>query len=493
MRNRIRTHCTIIIAMAVLTAALPSAAIAGTTKRVSVASDGTQGNNTSGRPSISGDGRLVAFESHATNLVAGDTNGKRDAFVHDRQTGQTSRVSVASDGTQANDQSLSPSISGDGRLVVFYSYASNLVTGDTNSNPDTFVHDRQTGQTSRVSMAFDGTQGNGASSSGSFSGDGRLVAFRSGASNLVAGDTDWTNDVFVHDRQTGQTKRVSVASDGTEGNKQSDAPAITADGRFVAFRSQSTNLVVDDTNGQWDTFVRDRQTGETTRVSVASNGTEANNWSTSPSISADGRFVTFATGAGNLVDGDTNETRDVFVHDRQTGQTTRVSVASDGTEANSYSDSCFISADGRFVAFGSPASNLAPGDTNYQVDTFVHDRLTGRTSRASIGSGGAQGNGVSTAPALSADGRFVAFLSWARSLVFPDTNLTTDVLLRDRGPHADINEDCAVNILDMLEVRNRLQGDPASDENWKADLNGDGAINILDLLFVRNDLGATCE
>jgi hypothetical protein len=203
------------------------------------------------------------------------------------------------------------------------------------------------------------------------------VAFKSGASNLVAGDTNGYYDIFVRDRQTGQTTRVSVASDGTQSNSDSEYPSINADGRYVAFSSAS-KLVPGDTNGSYDVFVHDRQTGITERVSVASDGTQGNydsGYWNSPCISADGRYVAFDSGASNLVPGDTNWPTDVFVRDRQAVRTTRLSVASDGAQANGGSWYACISADGRYVAFGSGAVNLVPGDTT-GWDVFVRDRWT---------------------------------------------------------------------------------------------------------------------
>jgi Tol biopolymer transport system component len=353
-------------------------------------------------------------------------------------------VSVASDGTQGNAPSGFSALSADGRFVAFVSRASNLVPLDGNRLGDIFVRDRQTGTTERVSVTSAGTEGNG--SSGDFffyvsvpalSADGRFVAFASGASNLVAGDTNDEADIFVHDRQTGTIERVSVASDGTQGGSPvfgSLVSTLSADGRFVAFASDATNLVAGDTSGQIDVFVHDRETGATERVSVASDGTQQDSGSLTPvALSADGRFVAFQSDATNLVGDDTNGKFDVFVHDRLTGATERVSVASDGTEGNGASASFALSADGRFVAFASSATNLVAGDTNGVPDVFVRDRLTGTTERVSVTSDGAEGTGGSSGslnPTLSADGRFVAFLSDAN--LAGDTGGAVDVFVHDR-------------------------------------------------------------
>jgi Tol biopolymer transport system component len=182
-------------------------------------------------------------------------------------------------------------------------------------------------------------------------------------------------DVFVHDRVTGQTSRVSVSSSGEQGNGESRFPSLSADGRYVAFESLASNLVPSDTNGTPDVFIHDRVTGQMTRVSVSSSGEEGNGNSSEASVSANGRYVAFHSSASNLVPGDTNGTWDVFVHDRVTGQTSRVSVSSSGEQGNGNSYEANISPDGRYVAFGSAASNLVPGDTNGTPDVFVHDRV----------------------------------------------------------------------------------------------------------------------
>lgn len=313
--------------------------------------------------------------SVASNLISGDTNLRQDIFVHDRQTGVTARVSVDSAGLQSNGQSSTlPSISGDGRYVAFYSSADNLVLSDTNGVEDIFVHDDQTGITSLVSVNSGGGQGNVDSLNPSISADGRYVAFHS-SSSLVLGDANGTDDIFVHDTQTGSTTRVSVDSAGLESNGRSVNSSISADGRYVAFTSLASNLVLGDTNGTDDVFRYDRQTGTTTRASVDSVGAQSGiHPSQYAAISADGRYVAFKSDAANLVTADTNGAGDNFVHDVQTGATTRVSVDSAGLQSDSDSFWISISADGRYVAFISAASNLVAGDTNGFSDIFVRDQ-----------------------------------------------------------------------------------------------------------------------
>jgi len=407
-----------------------------TITRLSVDSAGNQANDSSVNPSISADGRFVAFESYASNLVPGDTNNTNDIFVRDLSTNTTTRVSVDSAGNQGNKVSSQPSISADGRFVAFYSDASNLVPGDTNNLADIFVRDLLTNTTTRVSVDSAGNQGNLVSSDPSISANGRFVAFQSQGSNLVPGDTNNTNDIFVRDLLTNTTTRVSVDSAGNQANSDSYYPSISADGRFVAFGSNSSNLVPGDPNNRFEIFVRDLSTNTTTRVSVDSAGNLGNGYSYTPSISADGRFVAFYSDASNLVPADTNNSPDVLVRDLSTNTTTRVSVDSAGNLGNGDSYLPSISADGRFVAFYSDASNLAPGDTNNSPDIFMRDLLTNTTTRLSVDSAGNQGNADTrgfASPSISADGRFVAFSSSASNLVPGDTNNTRDVFVSDIG------------------------------------------------------------
>ena len=409
-----------------------------TITRVSVNSAGNQGNNTSGDPSISGDGRFVAFASRAANLVPGGTNNSQDIFVRDLVTNTTTRVSVDSAGNPGNGESYYPSISGDGRFVVFASDAANLVPGDTNGSRDIFVRDLSTNTTTRVSVDSAGNQGNGISnpflSKPSISADGRFVAFVSTASNLVPGDTNLVDDIFVRDTLVNTTTRVSVDSAGNQGNNNSISTSISADGRFVAFSSNATNLVPGDTNSSQDVFVRDLLTNTITRVSVDSAGNQGNSLSSFTSISADGRFLAFVSGATNLVPGDTNNSFDIFVRDTLANTTTRLSVDSAGNQANNNSFGiASISGDGRFVAFSSEASNLVPGDTNGRRDIFVRDLSTNTTTRVSVSGAGNQANDTSFSTSISGDGRFVVFDSNATNLVPGDSNNTGDVFVADIG------------------------------------------------------------
>ncbi len=416
------------------TLALAGSAMGQETSLVSVDSSGGQSNWFSQAPAMSADGRYVAFQTLASDLVSGDTNGVLDVIVHDRQSGVAQRVSVSSGGAQGNAQSILPSISGNGRFVAFISSASNLVAGDANGFDDIFVHDRQNGTTERVSVDSNGAQGNSFSFNPSISADGRFVAFDSNASNLVAGDTNNATDVFVHDRQSGITQRVSLDSGGAQGDSVSARPSISADGRYVAFDSTATNLFGGDTNGREDVFVHDRQSGSTQCASVSSSGVQGDSYSMTPSISADGRYVAFHSVANNLVSGDTNVVGwDAFVHDRQTGVTERVNVTSNGAQANGSSLNTSISADGRFVAFESNSSNLVSVRTYQGTDIFIHDRQTGTTEVVSVNSGGGAANGASLASSISADGRYIAFESDASNLVGADTNFVRDIFVRDQS------------------------------------------------------------
>jgi len=397
----------------------------GDTERVSVGPSGAEGDFDCESNAISADGRYVAFETFSTTLVAGDTNFASDIFVRDRQTGQTTRVSVATDGTQGNSSSYAPDLSDDGRYVLFTSTASNLVANDFNNANDVFLHDRLNGKTARVSLGSTGAELNGPSKSARLSADGRYVVFVTDAPFVVPGVAGGPH-VYRRDLATSVTTLVSSSASGAPGDGASDHPAISDDGQAVAFESASTNLVAGDTNGQTDVFVRDLASSQTVRVSVTTSGDQAFSYSQTPSISADGRRVAFA-GRAQLVPFDLNGLDDVYLHDRDTGETELVTVDVSGGTGDSFSFEPSISADGVRVAFHSRAPDLVSGDGNFLYDVFVRDTALGQTTRASVDSAGAAGDDDSLHAALSADGGAVAFVSEAANLVLGDGNARDDV------------------------------------------------------------------
>ena len=419
-----------------LAAGAPCGAAAPETSRVAVSSAGEPSNQSSYYFAISPTGRFVGFDSAGSNLATGDGNGVSDVFVRDRKRRKTERISVSSAGTEGNGESFDPAISTSGRHVAFLTRATNLAGEDANGADDVLVRDRKTHRTTRVSVRSDGAEANGHASDPGISGNGRFVVFSALGSNLVDGDGNGVSDVFVHDRVRHETTRVSVADDGGEADHDSSLTsnhsAISKSGRYVVFESGATNLVAGDTNLARDVFVRDRKTRTTRRVSVSSAGAEANGSSYNAAISASGRYVVFTSDADNLVPGDTNGRNDVFVHDRKTRETTRANLTSDGMESDGSANDGGISADGRFVVFTSGATNLVLDDTNQRQDVFLRDRTVGTTTRLSVGPAGVEANGENSSPALSADGRFASFASEATNLVADDLTVGTEVFVR--GP-----------------------------------------------------------
>ncbi len=412
---------------------------AGTTaaqviERVSVSSDEVEANGNSYLPLYDGasaDGRFVVFESDATNLVPADGNGLRDVFMRDRLLGTTTRVSEVPGGGDASGESRYPSISEDGRWIAFSSDAPDLVVDDTNAAQDVFVFDRNTGQISRVSMGWDGSEGNGNSRTPSISGDGRYVAFRSNATNMVSGPMDSSKFIYVRDLQTGDNELVSVTWDGVEENGGSWNPHISANGRHVAFISNSTNLVSFDENGVNDAFLRDLDFGVTTMIGVNIDGEDGNGNTGGFGISAYGRYAGIFSNASDLLPPgeDINAVQDAFVRDFDLGVTERVSVNSSGDQGNANSWSATLDGTGRYAAFHSDASNLVDGDDNAFTDIFGRDRASGITTLLTITAAGIQSDGISDNPTLSGDGCFVIFRSVATNLVPDDTNGFQDVFV----------------------------------------------------------------
>ena len=426
-------------------AALPSGAtvVENRTFRVSDPAGGVA-NGESANPAISSTGRLVAFDSSATNIAPDENGAVRDIFTVDRVTGERLLVSRAPGGAAADGPSVDPSLAGPRRRVVFTSAATNLVAGDTNGSADVFARDGA-GTIHRVSVSFNGGQANGHSFQPDISSDGRFVVFTSTASNLVEDDTNGVDDIFVRDTHAGTTRRVSLAGRSTQASGRSGTPAISPDGRFVSFESEAADLVRRDGNEVADVFVRDVSAGKTSRVSVSSEGDEQNASVAAPfrqvsDVSRNGRYVVFDSDASNLVEGDTNRDTDVFVSDRRRETVERISVGTRGVQGDNDSFSPTITSSARFVSFQSFASNLAPNGAA-QEDIFVHDRKRGATVLATVSTEGTPrgpepNRQLLQQPSLSKSGKVVAFITGAGNLTPGDTNNLVDVFVRVLTPPA---------------------------------------------------------
>lgn len=457
-----RAHASVLGSVAAVLALVASRpAVAQSTTRVSVNSAGVPADQSADDPMVSWDGRWIAFSSSAGNLGGGE-DLLWDVFVHDRASGITSLASVDSSGIKANGSSWQPALSGAGSHLAFASYASNLDPNDTQTQSDVFVRDLGAGATQCVSLATGGGSSSGYNYAPSISFDGRYVVWTSTASDLVAGDFNSRDDVFLRDRLLGTTELVSVASSGAQGDQDSgwmflsaDRPnlQVSQDGRYVVFESRATNLVPGDTNGTADAFVRDRALATTVRVSVDSNGAQVPNGCLyaasclTPAISRDGRFVAFASNAAGLVLGDTNGVTDIFVHELATGATERVSLDSSGVECHGHSAHPALSDDGRFVVFDSFASDLVAGDTNGVLDVFSRDRLHGATARVSMSSTGAQADAFVEWPTVSGDGRFTVFTGTATTLVAGGSDsFWWDVFLHDSSELVVVERYCTAKV-----------------------------------------------
>ncbi len=457
---------------------------AGNAILVSQAAGSIRGNGDSTLPAPGTDGRYVAFSSRATTLagIPQDFNNALDIIVEESCLHQDPEICVLSaarvslgpvdpdtmEPVEGDNDSTPSSISGDGRFVAFASLATNFIPSDTNNAWDIFVRDTCLGidpavctpTTTRVSVDSGGAEASGDSVEPVISSDGRFIAFRSLANNLVGGDTNGAGDIFVRDTCLGidpavctpTTIRASLASDGSEATGNSLRPAISTDGRFVAFESLASNLTAGDTNGAADIFVRDTCLGAgigcvpiTVRASLANDGSEPNGNSFQTSVSGGGRFVVFESAATDLVTGDTNGFSDAFLRDTCLGgplgcvpATTRISLDEDGAEFPSISGEPSIDSAGRFIVFTVLPAGLADGDSNGASEIYLRDTCEGgpvdcvpMTTLVSLGPAGERVNGDCSHPVISADGTAVVFQSSATNLISTDTNSSIDIFLVD--------------------------------------------------------------
>ena len=404
-------------------------------ERVNIATDGAEADNAGFAPVVSDEGRYVAFCSSASTLVAGDGNGTVDVFVRDRKENTTTRVSVSSTGVEGDlssgDYGRQMDISGNGRYVVFKSSATTLVDDDTNGASDIFLHDLVTGSTVLVSRNLSGAPAAEGSYHPSISTDGRYVVFNSSSSDLVASDTNSRGDVFVRDLTSGTTTLASVSSSGEQGNQGSEDAVVSGNGRYVVFESCATNLV-DASVSKSQIYRRDLQTQTTELVSCTPGGAGGDYYSYDPVVSPDGRYVVFYSGASDLVAGDENEARDVFLRDMTTGLTVRISQTADGVGGDGDSTQPSLSPDGRFIAFRSKAKNLADGvsPSQYVTDVLLYDRENGTFTNLHTSAAGTIADTTSTSgTAISEGGHVVVLCSAAKNLVPGDTNDRDDVFV----------------------------------------------------------------
>lgn len=441
------------------------------------------GDDASFNPSISEDGRFLAFSSRAMNLVDGDTNFAEDVFVYDRENDTLERVSVADGAVEANDDSTMPSLSTDGRYVAFQSEATNLVPDDTNGDVDRsfgrdiFVYDRETDMIDRVSLTDTGGESNQASERPSISGDGRFVAFVSGANNLVTDCDNGEFNVYLYDRTEDTIVGIPVPAGAYEvdpeaadpvivtANLNSLNPAISSDGRFVAFEFSVDKSEDSNPGYQYrDIYYYDRFATNVVRITGSEIGLDADGTdSRSPSISSDGRYIAFQSNLEGLDFHDTNSATDVFVFDRVEGSTRLVSLKEGEAEQDlTESTNPSISGGGQHVAFESRVSNFVVSDENSSSDIFVKDLRSGLIKRVSESAARIEADGESFAPSISSEGLVVAFESNATNLVDDDSNFASDIFVaftEDQGPNS---------IADLLSLSSNIGANRTGANSYQA-------------------------
>ncbi len=432
---------TLLLLFGYLRPARASKAIGAVAELVSVAVDGgfPNGNSSYPAPVISNDGRIVAFASLASDLIQADTNRQNDVFVRDRYTNNTVRASERTDGIQSydiNSYAGPDALSANQEWLLFTQQADGLLPTDTNGQSDVYLRHLITGDLQRISIAADGGEPNGPSGSAAMSADANLIAFISYADNLIPNDINETGDIFLYNRTTGNLTRANVTTSGQPANgRVKGRIALSPDGRYLLFGSTATNLVVGGTDGaSSNVFLKDLATNTYTLISRSNTTPTADN-SFDPVISADGRFVAFRSYARNLVPGDNNFAEDIFLFDRTTATIELISVSRTGGNANGGSTGRpAISGDGRYVSFLSLASNLVTGDTNNAADLFIRDRATGITTRPSLSATAAELSDDVNALAMTPDGRYLLFSTGDNTVIPGDDNAHPDLFLFDRFP-----------------------------------------------------------
>lgn len=402
----------------------------------------------SGSPKLSADGNTLVFVSAAANLVPHDTNRVADIFLYDRLAGKIERINLSQDGLQADQESLAPVISDDGRFTAFISWASTLDARDYSICPgtrdenrscaDIFLYDRQEASLERV-LPFSGQNGRGHTGvvyqdnalfpALAISGDGRYLAFHADVSN--PGYSAESGGLYIYDLKTRRTWQVDRDVGGKPANGSSHSPSFSGDGRYLAFVFKGSGL--GDSSLYSQVYLYDLQAATLQRVTQGMEGGGANADVHTPVLSQDGRFLAFTTAADNLVPGDRNRQEDVFLFDRIVASTQLISLSPGLVQADRSSQDAALAAAGDILAYRSLATSLVPGDTNGTWDIFVFDRLNNTLELASLSSAGTAADGPSSQPSLSADGRYLAFVSAASNLVAGDRNGQPDVFLLDRA------------------------------------------------------------
>ena len=421
-----------------LTASLCTSAFAVETERVSTSLN-TPAVDVSDVPSVSYDASRVVFESRQPGLVDDDTNGTSDIFMFERRSKRISLVSVSSEDEQATGPSYEPEISGNGQFVVYHSNAGNLVNNDSNDTFDAFIFNINTATTQLLSVNLNGNAGDGFSHNPDITTDGGIAVFESNASDLVESDTNGEYDIFVRNLESGVTQRIP-AMNGTEPNGSSFSPAVSENGRYVAFQSLATNLLSDEDDAgiNANIYLRDLLLGTTELVSRGINGAAPDGLSQSPVISRQGRYVAFTSMASNLVEGDGNSSADVFRYDRFRKEVVRVSTNFEGGDATSGADSPSLSADGALVTFASGSPDILESPSVFQNLVYQKDMDFGDVRLVSLSSDGELADAGSFNTATDRSGRYVAYTSTAQNLDGVDANPLEDVYLTDQGAKCDV-------------------------------------------------------